>query len=182
MSMEGFRAEVDQYGYQLGSFRAKARLPEYWFNYPDHIAYKTAGLNNFSDIVAQFSPESKKITVDQVDDRFIAAAELLGGVLVPHIGKIRWVEIMEPRPGKVGIDLVGIDHLEFYVEEGLEAIKKGLDRRGRIIPYKFEDNDSHEWIAVKINGVGQEVKFTDTQLAEITENSKPINLLVPQDS
>lgn len=164
--------ETSLYRERLQSFVNINRLPARWFNHPDHIAFKSADADGYNELIEQFRPQSEHIYEAWIDDRRLAAAKLLGTVSIDmgmagtySDGRVDWVEIMEPRPEKVGQDFVGLEHSEFVSPIGIEPVRSVLENK--LSQWAIESNESHRWISVKINDDGQELKITDTPLATI---------------
>ncbi len=128
------------------------------------MAIKAEDTHQFDDYLGIFSPLSESMSYIEMNDRRLATAELINPLEFQTIGECRTLEIMEPRPEKVGMDIVGFEHIEMY-HEPLEKIEETL--KAKNIPYEFTSNPEHRALVVVINDKGQEIKFTDKSLAQI---------------
>ncbi len=159
------QAEINAYAAELQRFCEERNIPTNsdWFSEPDHIAFKAADTKDFDKLIESFKPLSSEISCIEMDERRLATARLISGLKVGEFGKVYVVELMEPRPEKVGNDVVGLEHMEFLypffsrVESTLELAGVRTQRQG---------NSGHNWVNVVINPAGQEVKFNDKLLSE----------------
>ncbi len=154
---------VQKYGEELQRFVSEYDLPDAWFVEPDHIAFKASDSSSFGELIKNFEPISSRISAMRMDGRRLATAELSTSVQVLGFGAVRLVELMEPRPEKVGTDYVGLEHMEFYYPN-FEEVKTQLDTRK--IAYTEQSNSGHAWINVVLNTAGQELKLNNKLLAD----------------
>ena len=162
--MEKFREQVKKYEKLLAKFIADFDLPTEWFKVPDHLAVKGADTKGFEELIAQFRPLSEQLSCIDMDGRRLATAKLKEDIPVGKFGLVSWLEIMEPRPEKVGKDVVGLEHMEFYYPDFAKAIKVLKDRG---INYTMQENPGHAWINIVLNKQGQELKLNNQTLGYI---------------
>lgn len=165
MKKTSFQIQTDHYAASLADFIAKHELPDEWFLAPDHVAIKGENSAGFEDMLEQLRPMAVRMTVIEMDGRRLATAELKHSLSVRSFGVVDWVEIMEPRPEKVGKDVVGFEHMEFYNPD-FDAIRSVLDDRG--IKYEMQQNPGHKWVNIVINDSNQELKLNDRTLADVS--------------
>jgi hypothetical protein len=84
----------------------------------------------------------------------------------PH-GTTRLIELMEPRPEKVGLDLVGTDHIELLVDDFAIVETAFKERR---LGYELQANQNHATIVRAIHQEGPEVKYTMLSLRDVTQD------------
>jgi hypothetical protein len=159
--MKSFDVQVNDYAATLSSFVREYDLPAEWFAVPDHVAVKGADKADFEALVEQFRPLSERISCIDMDNRRLATAQLTGDILVGAFGAVQWVEIMEPRPEKVGKDVVGFEHMEFYYPH-FDRVIDVLNQKG--IAYEMQKNPGHAWANIVLNEKGQELKLNDKPL------------------
>ena len=168
MGMNALQEDIDQFEKSLNSFALAHELPiEDWFNNPDHLAIKCADRKDFDETVRSYKPRAVGRQVSGVDmhGRTLATAQLETPLQVGSLGTVEWLEIMEPRPEKVGKGLVGLEHIEFYFPF-FKRVRTVLDNAG--ITYEEpQDNDHHKCIVVVFNKKGQEFKLNDYPLGKI---------------
>ncbi len=164
--MKDYLEQIDQYAVELENFISAHNLPEAWFAQPDHVAIKCADGMDYEDTMEEFKGEAKQRTEVEMHGRRLGTVKLISSVALGNFGDISWIEVMEPRPEKVGKDLVGLDHAEFHFPN-FKPVKITFNMRG--IHYKIpDDNPEHQSINVIINKVtDHEVKFNDKTLAYI---------------
>src|SRR5690349_1913904 len=108
-----FSTKLAEYASALERFRKESDLPEEWFAVPDHLAIKCADPADYERTVQEWLSYADSLSYARLNNRRLASANLSEPILVGVNGQVTWVEIMEPRPEKVGKDPVGIDHMEF---------------------------------------------------------------------
>lgn len=164
--MMRFESELEAYGEELEEFIDMFWLPQGWFGAPDHVAIKCADRSDFERTIRTFEDDAEQISAIDMDGRTLAAVRLASSVAVGSLGDVSWVEVMEPRPEKVGKDVVGLEHMEFtFPDFGL--VRDLLSERN--IPYEMQSNPSHRWINIVLNELRQELKLNDKPLSEIVE-------------
>jgi predicted metalloenzyme YecM len=164
--MSNYLEQVREYGTAIGQFMVGRDLPHEWFEVPDHIAFKAEDSAHFERLVEEFRPQAlgPKIPYVEMNGRRLASLQLEKPIPLIGFPEVEWVELMEPRPERVGEDTVGMDHIEFYypnftqIIDALHGHNRVNDESDRI-RYEQEDNDSHAWISVSLPE-GREVKFT----------------------
>lgn len=153
------------YGYELDLAVKEHDLPRELFNAPDHVAFKTYDSDGFDDFLNRLRGMAEELSYVRMDNRRIAAAWFAAPIAVKKFGEVHWLEVMEPRPKNVGMDIVGVEHMEFHYPD-LDKTRQLLKNKG--LPLIFESNFSHSWLSGIINGdLGLEVKFSDRKLSDI---------------
>jgi len=135
----------------------------------DHIAIKARDTSQYELLVQMYQQMAEKIVYVEMNNRRIATVILVKPILFAPFGTTGYIELMEPRPEKAGKDFVGFEHAEIYVED-LTYIRTLIEGRG--IEHEEYTNDFHSAIVCKINGAGQEIKFTDTPHTKIIEEEE----------
>lgn len=162
--MSDIKRQIEDYAHELEGFIERHELPSEWFEYPDHVAFKAADSQAFKSLIGTFQPLSEQISYVEMDGRRLATAQLLSHVTLGSFGDIQWVELMEPRPARVGSDVVGFEHAEFYFPN-FEAVQKVLSDKE--VVYEIQDNPGHSWVNIVINNKGQELKLNNGRLKDI---------------
>jgi len=160
-----FHKELDIYLKSVSHFMYMNYLPESWFTKPDHIAIKAKDAAAYDAHVEFWKTKAvrNRICEIKLNGRRLGTVKLKEPMSVGPFGLISWLELMEPRPEKVGKDKVGIDHMEFYFPDFDEVL---MILKDRVIKAKKEKNPSHSWISVELHD-GQELKINDWPLAKI---------------
>lgn len=130
----------------------------------DHLAYKTADTGHFDYCLSCLEPICVRSHFVTMDNRKLATLELYKPINCEGLGETKLLELMEPRPEKVGKDFIGLEHAEIY-HRNLAKIQKELEAQG--VNYQVQKNPSHRTIVFPISRAGQEIKFTDRPLGEI---------------
>lgn len=162
--MSNFEARVAAYAEALEDFRVHYELPDEWFDRPDHLAIKCKDSADFEVAIEQWLPKSAELSYVHLNGRRLATALLLEPIAVGNLGTVEWLEIMEPRPEKVGLDPVGIDHMEFEFAD-FESAQEVLGEKG--VEFANQENPNHHWLSILANGY--EFKLNDRVLADIVE-------------
>jgi predicted metalloenzyme YecM len=165
--MQRIEAQLPAYLDSLDEFIHDYDLPLEWFNQPDHIAYKCANSAEFDSVMRDMQTEAQQLSFVHLNNRRLGAAHLNLPLTVGDYGAVEWVEIMEPLPEKVGSDVIGLEHMEFYFPD-FKAACAVLDEQG--VSYEMQDNPNHEWISIIINDKNQELKINNDTLAHIVED------------
>jgi len=160
--MQDFEAQVTAYAKSIESFRTNHSLPDAWFAAPDHLAIKCADSTGYEATVAEWLPKSAELYFVHLNGRRLASARLLAPIVVGNLGQVEWLEIMEPRPEKVGVDPVGVDHMEFGFSD-FTAAASVLALKG--IKSERQENPNHQWLSI-IAG-GREFKLNNRTLADV---------------
>lgn len=159
--------DLDNYARNLEDFIDFYDLPEEWFSVPDHIAVKCLDSRDYEDFLEQIDDDAEQISDITMHNRRLATVELLSGVALGSFGDVQVLEVMEPRPEKIGVGLVGFEHAEFYYPE-FSGVRDILNSR-QLAFEEPDDNDQHQCIVVAINGEGQEFKLNNRMLADIAK-------------
>ena len=169
MQFDDFRtinAQIFAYGEALRDFVDQYNLPEEWFEQLDHAAFKCKNSEHFDEVLMQATDDADQLSFVAMDGRRLAGAHLEEPVYVESFGYFEWLEIMQPRPERVGKDIVGLEHLEFYWPD-FEAAEEVLRDRG--IQFEMQHNDSQQWISIILNNFGHELKLCNRTLADIVQ-------------
>lgn len=158
-----YEEEIGLFAEALEAFIAKYELPQAWFKVPDHLAVKCADGLDYVFRMEELMPDSKQTSEIVMDERRLATLNLTSPVQVGNLGKVSWLEVMEPRPEKVGKDVVGLEHMEFYYPD-FDEVTALLEKYG--IEYKLETNPGHSWVNIVLNEAGQELKLNDKLLGD----------------
>ncbi|HTE21430.1 MAG TPA: VOC family protein [Candidatus Limnocylindria bacterium] len=164
MDKTTFLQEAQKYVEGLRRFITVHELPGEWFGVADHVAVKGRDAADFEQLLKLFRPLAQQLTCIDMDGRRLATAWLKEPIAIGNFGSVEWVEIMEPRPEKVGKDVVGFEHMEFYFPDFV-AIRAVLDHKG--VKYEMEQNPGHQWVDIVINQTGQELKLNNRTLADV---------------
>jgi len=159
-----FSNTVAEYAAALEKFRTGNDLPKEWFAVPDHLAIKCANPADYERTVQEWLPYASHISYASINSRRLASIHLTSALAVGNNGEVAWVEVMEPRPEKVGKDPVGIDHMEFLFPD-FKAVITVLNAKN--IPFEADENPLHKWISILANG--HEFKLNDQVLAKVVE-------------
>ncbi len=155
--------QVSQYSAALVYYEAANKLPMDMLSQPDHLALKAADIRHFEILVKSVGKYSSELYCIDDQDRFLVAARLAGKVTVGLHGKVRWLEIKEPRRGHSD-DIVGIEHAEFVYNDFNKALNQ-LERKG--LDPEVEAEGDHKRINLVFTSEGHELRFTNTPIAEI---------------
>jgi hypothetical protein len=166
--MKSFEQAVKDYEWLLTRFIRAHKLPREWFEVPDHFAIKCRDPEDYEKEIELWRPCTQQGRINQINSngRRLAAAELSKGseINLGCFGKIGLLEIMEPRPERVGNDTIGVDHTEFYFPD-FSAVTAHLE--GKNIAYEIERNPGHNSVNVAMYKSGQEFKINDSLLATV---------------
>ncbi len=160
-----------EYGELFLHFVSEAHIPDELFVMPDHFAVKCANGIDYLETCLELKSEvaSDGIGEAYIDDRMLASAELLGTVSIGGFG-FSWVEIMQPKPGKVLRKGEGfVEHTEFTFPDFDEVI--GVLERRNIGFSTDTDSPGHSTIIVPI-GDSKEIKFNDLPLSEVVARER----------
>ncbi len=161
MSEHALEIATTDYANKLRAFINKFHLPNVWFDEPDHIAFKARDSYGYERLLKGFVPMSESVSYVEMDGRRLAAAKLTAPLAIGTFSSVSWVEIMEPRPEKVGKGFVGLEHMEFWHAD-FDKVRNNLDDAR--IPYTLQSNPGHAWINIVLNEAGQELKINDRPL------------------
>jgi len=162
--MNAMGQEIADYARELRAFIGQYDLPSNWFEVVDHVAFKYKDKAECEAAIKDFRKMSSQITAVHLNNRQLATAQLQLSLWIGDFGAAKWIEIMEPRPERVGQDIVGLEHLEFYYPNFGE-ITEALDSKG--VLYEIQSNPGHNWVNIVINSTGQELKLNDRMLGDV---------------
>lgn len=158
-----YEEAVEKFTEELEAFIERYELPKEWFKVPDHLAIKCADGLDYVYTVEELLPDAHQASEIVMDERRLATLQLTSPVLVGDLWKISWLEIMEPRPEKVGKDVVGLEHMEFYYPD-FDEVTVLLAKYD--IEFTLQTNPGHSWVNIVLNDSGQELKLNDRLLGD----------------
>lgn len=168
--MGQFKAEVADFAAAASEYIAQHSLPSEWFVEPDHIAIKCRDGEHFLETMDEFRVVSRAITYIHKSERRLGTAMLLSGISIGRLGKVDIVEIMEPKPEKVGRDIVGVEHMEFFYPDFTAAqafLQMQATERGQEVPHELDLSNSVHQTLVLPFADGYEIKLNNRTLADI---------------
>lgn len=162
--------EIADYTREVERGIRDTKLPQEYFDTIDHIALKAANRHHFDRVMEEFKrgwlAEAEKIYSTTLDGRRIAVGLLAGPLVVGDLGTVDCLEIMEPRPERVGQDRVGLDHAEFIPSISLMDLAARIETVNGIIP-EWQPKAKHNTLCIRLGPTQREVKFTDRALRSI---------------
>jgi hypothetical protein len=93
------------------------RLPAELFNHPDYISLHAANIQDFENKLKETESRAEQITVIEAEDRFVATVKLSGALGVADLGRVRWLEIVEPTQEELMLGLITGDRVGFYCDD-----------------------------------------------------------------
>ena len=130
----------------------------------DHLAIKVADSADYDAQLPQLLKMLSSAQYVNLNNRRICTGKLITPITLPGFSQTNFLEILEPRPSKVGTGVVGLEHVEFLVPD-LDSVKSALVAKN-ILP-EFHDNGHHRSLIVKFNNLGQELVYTNTPLEQV---------------
>lgn len=148
----------------------------------DHLAFKCKDADHYRSVMTSLLQDKRVLEIFEIampDKRRISAVIFgeapLVGVLWdpaahPGIENCRLLEIIEPRPERVGADVVGIDHIEVLVksEDELRTWEARLKRLA--IACEIESNPRHKWLSAPLRPRRSELEFTNVPFMHIVKD------------
>ncbi|MDD5098780.1 MAG: VOC family protein [Candidatus Colwellbacteria bacterium] len=131
----------------------------------DHIGIKAHDEADYKACLLSIMPIADMVYEIEMNNRKLAII-VLARPLDSEGGAIRYIELMEPRPEKVGKDTVGLDHTEIYVFD-FEKVAGLAEKAGE--PYEYYDNGHHKALVFKIGEKNEEIKLSDTPMERVIE-------------
>jgi predicted metalloenzyme YecM len=153
-----------RYAEALAAFLQAHGLEELPMGPVDHAAVKAADAADFERALALLQEAAAHTSYTHLGGRRLAAIQLSQPLDFGAWGETDYLELMEPRPDRTTPGLTGFDHIELRVGP-LNPVRAVLERKR--VPFRFQEHDSHSSVVLRINEVGQEVKFTDVGLRGI---------------
>ncbi len=151
--------ELETYFGPLGEFIADHKWVDEG-SIIDHVGIKAYDKADYESCLSAAMAASSDLYEIEMNNRRIAIIVLTQPLDIMGQG-IRYIELMEPRPEKVGNDTVGLDHTEVYVPDFESAV--GLvDSSGEA--HEYYDNGHHKALVFKIGKNGEEIKISDTPI------------------
>lgn len=154
-----YAEEVKMFFYAYGLAHLVVDVPV------DHVAIKALNRATYEQYLNIYFPLSKQISYAHINERDLATAVLQKPLDAGTFGTVEMIEIMEPKPEVIPTTHDIIDHIELLVPN-LEIIKQALTDKD--VDFKIQTNINHTGVVVELNEWGQEIKFTDRSLADIT--------------
>lgn len=166
---------IAEYQEAFTGFVSAHQLPTKWFKTPDHWAIKCADGADYEETVQEFSSgiASGPWTVI-MDERRLTSARLSGPAVTIGNSLFRWLEIMEPRPGK-GPEQGFVEHLEFVFPDFFE-VRRVLEQRG-VTGVEQQGNAGHAWVNIPIDENGREIKINDAGIEVVLEKERVAGVL-----
>lgn len=178
MNIDGFNRSMADYEVAFNRFVDQFDLPQSFFSSPDHVAVKCADeadyLATCNELMAIV--DESGIWEIRMDERLLASACLRDSLslqLNEQKTQFRWIEIMQPRPGKE-LNLGFVEHVEFTVAD-LSLVSQVLNRQG--IEFEEQSNPGHRWLNVVLDSMEREIKFNDKSLEDVAEDERSRGLL-----
>ncbi len=168
--MSQFKAEVADFALAASDYIAQHNLPSEWFVEPDHIAIKCRDGEHFIETMEEFRPVSRAITYVRKGERRLGTAMLMSGLSIGRLGKVEIVEIMEPRPEKLGKGIVGVEHMEFFYPDFAVAqafLQTLATEHGQEVAHELDLSSAvHQTLVLPFDD-GYEIKLNNRTLADI---------------
>lgn len=161
--MESYHIESIAVITELTHFARGKKMPTLLFDKPDHIALHASNIRDFDRRVKEIERQSEELIFREAHDRFIITAKLAGPLALADIGRIHWVEIIEPIEEEAKVGLIGGDHVEFLYPD-FSGVRELLKNRN--IDYRI-DEDPQPRIKVPYGKNGDEIRFTSQPIGEI---------------
>lgn len=159
-----YEERIQAYAEILQNFIVQYELPAEWFASPDHLALKCADSIDYDYTLQELLADAQLAAEVFMDQRRLAALHLTVQQAVGTLGSVEWLEIMEPRPAKLGKGMVGLEHMEFYYPD-FDEITKVLTTRK--VTFTLQANPGHAWVNIVLNQSGQELKLNNRPLADV---------------
>lgn len=168
--------ELRKYEESFASFVKDNELPSTFFKAPDHFAIKCADELDYIETCTTVGELVDRDGLWEVpmDERLLGSAHLSGQVALAGY-EFRWVEVMQPRPGKE-TEQGFVEHTEFYFPDFPKA-EQLLQRCG--VEFERQGNEGHQWINIQIDAAGREIKLNDRLLAEVVADERKRGILRP---
>lgn len=156
--------DVTDYGKAMLGFVQRKNFPELLLGQPDNVMIKSSSpadfQNKFQNLKSWTAEHPYFI---DVDGRFLVAARLLVPMSLAAQRPVEWIEIMEPKSPDGTVDYFGAEYTEFFYGDFHKA--ELMLKKSRI-DYAGMADPEHRWLNVRINKDGQEIRITDSFLAE----------------
>ncbi|MDQ3239526.1 MAG: VOC family protein [bacterium] len=162
--VQKLQLDANAYLDELTTFLSKNNLTDLVLPPVDHFAYKLQDAPSYEQYLEQIAFYATSVKYIKINERRIATIILKDSISFKHLGQTSCLEVMEPRPQKVGIDFVGLEHIEVLCTNQDELAKKLIQRN---ISYDLFKSPYHEAIVLKINTKGQEISFTNMPLNDV---------------
>lgn len=159
-----YEDEIYRFISVLDKFIDNYELPNEWFVAPDHLAIKCADALDYAFRIEELIPDASQTSEIVLDKRRLAALKLVSPIDLGNNRQLLWLEVMEPRPEKLGKSLIGLEHIEFIFPDFEKVIELLNNRK---IKFTLQQNLGHAWINIVINQSGQELKLNDRLLSDI---------------
>jgi predicted metalloenzyme YecM len=163
-TLDQLQSEANTYTIDLENFLTANELIDLFAPPVDHLAVKLANTEEYESFIEYISIHASAINYIELNNRRIAYAHLIGEIQFGSLGATSYLEIMEPRPEKVGKDKVGFEHIEI-INPNLDSIYQRV--KAKNLQTEFYDNGFHKAVVLKIDDQGREIKFTDKPIKDV---------------
>lgn len=131
----------------------------------DHFAIKAKDSAEFDDWIQALTDHAEHLSYIKRDNRRLATAILHDPLRCPGFGETCYLEIMEPKPDKIGKSAHGFEHIELFTPE-LDILADKLEKNG--IKFERQEHGHHRTLVIVLDDEKyHEVKFTDCPLAQV---------------
>lgn len=159
--------EASALGAKVNWYYRQKRLPEPWFERPDHLAVVADDITDFEKIVKEPRKEQVFLAEDE-SERYNVAAKFAGALSVGELGYVRWIDVTEPLPEQQAIGDVGVQKLIFHYPHFEEA-RYFLGVRG--IPYELVEYSYHAEVSVLFDEENSNFSFANKPFEEVALES-----------
>lgn len=135
----------------------------------DHFAIKALDTNHYEKLLEDLIVFCNRLTYTKIDNRRLATGFLISAIDFGALGNTHIIELMEPKPAVTGKRSVGFEHIELFTPE-LSTVGQKL--REKHVHFSVGGNLYHTTYILLINQEHQELKFTDTKLADVITKEK----------
>lgn len=134
---------------------------------PTAAAWKTEDLADFDKRFLELRELSDQIHLGWVNDRWLATFHLRDSMLP---WEIRLVKLMQRRPGSR--DKIGLDHVDFRLQEGLDPTRKRLIAAPEIRWTEEKNGEYCTWLSIWFSDTEAKLRadtVLDVCIAELKE-------------
>jgi hypothetical protein len=165
--------QLIQYDTDLALFASKNTLRRKdFFEFPEVIQFRAASTDQFTKMQEALAANSNLMAVREENWRFTTFAHRMGYYLLPHFGRVEWVEVAEPSKrmnGQTAPELTGV---KFFVDD---ISKVSATLRARHLQPEHLDGE----ISIPLRGHNQRIIFTDIDTSYIVEDQIKNRLAIP---
>lgn len=185
MKIPEIKKSLDVYEQHFVDFARQYDIPNDFFLESDHFAVKCASEMDYLETCQEIgSVISGPLWEFEEGGRLLASGMLKGGAEIGgeqlrgrylRIRPFKWVEIMQPRPGKE-TDEGYVEHTEFLYRDHF-AVEAMLYARA-VEGTERQSNPGHAWVNVPISSDGLlEIKFNDRVLADVVDEERMLGIV-----